>query len=382
MKVCVVIPTYNERGNISKLIESILSVFKSIKKFEIDILVADDNSPDGTGKIVQNYTKLHSNVHLLTGEKKGLGAAYMRGFRYAVNNFDVIVMMDADLSHNPKIIPKLLEEIRNGYDLVIGSRYISGGSTPDWNILRKLISRGGNLFARLVGGLYKVHDCTSGFRAIRADLLKKIDFKYLATRGYAFQATLLYELNMSGAKIKEIPITFYDRRFGETKLTKRDIIEFFLNSCRLRLRTGERLAKFVTVGFLGFIFNTFLLWLLTQKFDLYYIFSAAIAIESAIIFNFIFNDIYTFRDNIDHSNYFIRMLKFNGVALYGFVINLSVFYLLTRYTGMYFLFSNIIGIFIATAWNYIAVLDYTWRVKSVVYYTRKTYSLIRLKIDN
>jgi len=369
MKICVITPTYNERENISRLIDALLGIFKSLKH-EMHILVVDDNSPDGTGNIVRRYAKRHNNIHLLVGKKQGIGAAYIRGFKYAIGKFDVIIMMDADLSHNPQKIPELIKEIQNGYNLVIGSRYIPNGSTPDWGLSRKIISKCGNFFARIVGGLYKVHDCTTGFRAIKTNLLSQIDFRYLATRGYAFLTTLLYELYMCGAKIKEIPITFYDRKFGQTKLTKYDMVQFFLNSCRLRLRTGERFARFLIVGFCGAVLSTFLLWLLVENFGIFYLPAAAIAVEISIIFNFAFNDIYTFKDNIGKSDYLRRMLKFNAVALYGLTINLSVLYLLTTYTSLNYMFSNLVGILTATVWNYLAVMDYTWRVQTEVYYSK------------
>lgn len=377
MKACVIIPTYNEKDNITKLIDSLLDIFNSIKNFEMHILVVDDNSPDGTGELVETYNKLYKNVHLITGEKRGLGDAYIRGFKYAINKFDILVTMDADLSHNPKKIPEFLKQIQEGYDLVIGSRYIKGGATPDWNFHRKFISRGGNFFARIVGGLYKVRDCTSGFRAIRTDLLKKIDFKYLATRGYAFQTTSLYELYMADARIKEIPIIFPDRKFGKTKLTKIDMIEFFLNSCRLRLKSGERFTKFAIVGFSGVIVNTLLLWLFFEKFGLNLLLAGGIAIELSIIYNFIFNDSYTFKDNKNELSFLTRMLRFNLPALWSFLINLSILYLFVRHTRMYYLYANIIGIFVAMAWNYTVNLDWTWRVDSKINIPKSTTSTLK-----
>jgi len=378
MKACVIIPTYNEKDNITKLIDSLLDVFKFIKNFEMHILVVDDNSPDGTGQFVETYTKLHYNVHLITGEKKGLGAAYIRGFKYGMNKFDVLLTMDADLSHNPKKIPELLKQIEQGYDLVIGSRYVKGGSTPDWNLQRKIISKGGNLFAKIVGGLHNVNDCTSGFRAIKTDLLKKIDFRYLATKGYAFLTTSLYELYMADARIKEIPITFCDRKFGETKLTKKDMVEFFLNSCRLRLKTGERFTKFVIVGFSGVIVNTLLLFLFFDKFGLNLLLAGAIAIEFSIIYNFIFNDVYTFKDNKNELSFLARMFRFNLPALWSSLINLSILYLFVRYTNMYYLFANLIGISVAMAWNYIANIDWTWRIETKVEVPKKsTFSTLK-----
>jgi dolichol-phosphate mannosyltransferase len=369
MKCCVVIPTYNEKENISKLIRTLFRVFESIEH-DMHILIVDDNSPDGTSKVVRNFTSLYRNVHLLTGKKKGLGAAYIKGFRHVKDRFDLIVMMDADFSHDPYVLPKLIQEIENGYDIAVGSRYVPGGKTPDWSLTRKLISRGGNFFARVIGGLYRVHDCTTAYRAIKTELLRKIDFKYLATRGYAFLTTLLYECHMRGAKIKEIPITFYDRKFGQTKLTRKDMMQFFLNAFRLRLRTGQRFTRFLTVGFSGMIVNTLLLWMLMSK-GLHLLTAGAIAVETSILFNFVLNDIYTFNDQIGKSDFAIRMLRFNGVALYGFIVHLSILWLLTYHAGMNYLSANLIGIIGATIFNYIAVINYTWRVQSNVYYSKK-----------
>ena len=148
------------------------------------------------------------------------------------------------------------------------------------------------------------------------------------------------------------------------------MVQFFLNSCRLRLRTGERFARFLIVGFCGAVLSTFLLWLLVENFGIFYLPAAAIAVEISIIFNFAFNDIYTFKDNIGKSDYLRRMLKFNAVALYGLTINLSVLYLLTTYTSLNYMFSNLVGILTATVWNYLAVMDYTWRVQTEVYYSK------------
>jgi len=243
-KACIIIPTYNERENLKKLIPSLMDVSKNIKNYKTHITVCDDNSPDGTAQLVTDLAKEHKNLHILLGPKHGLGVAYQRGFRYAMqHNFDVIVMMDADLSHPPSLLPRMLAEIDKGYDFVIGSRYIPGGATPDWSLRRRLISFTGNFFARIVGGMYSVHDCTSGYRALRVDKLRKINFRDLATRGYAFMTTLLYEMYMSGAKIKEVPLIFYDRKIGQTKLKPRDMVEFFINSFRLRIKTYRRSKK-------------------------------------------------------------------------------------------------------------------------------------------
>jgi dolichol-phosphate mannosyltransferase len=236
MKVCVLLPTYNEKENIGKMLDQLLGVSKSIKD-ELSVLVLDDNSPDGTAYVVKGYMRKHRNIFLAMGKKEGLGKAYVRGFNHVMAKMpkiEVVFMMDADLSHDPSRIPAFLRCISQGYDFVIGSRYVPGGKIPDWGFSRRIISFWGNYFARFVAGLQEVHDCTSGYRAIRVSTLRKIDFRSLYTRGYAFLSTLLFEAKHSGARFKEIPIIFHDRRYGKTKLNRKDIMEFFLNSLRLR----------------------------------------------------------------------------------------------------------------------------------------------------
>lgn len=236
MHIVIVLPTYNEKENVQILIPQLFAAAKKIKNNKLFILVVDDTSPDGTAAEVKKLQKQHKLLFLLSGEKQGLGVAYLRGFHYALQKLkaDVLVMMDADLSHPAALIPSMIKEIANGADVVIGCRYIPSGATPDWNLKRRLISKGGNFFARIVAGLYRVHDCTSGFRAIRASVLQKIDTQQLHTKGYAFMITLLYELLAANAIVKEVPLVFYDRRFGVTKLTAKDMVSFFFNALRLR----------------------------------------------------------------------------------------------------------------------------------------------------
>lgn len=212
--------------------------FKKISH-ETSILVVDDRSPDGTADAVREQMKIFDNIHLITGEKEGLGAAYIRGMRYSMEKLgaDVVVEMDADLSHKPEDLPRLIAEIDEGYDLVIGSRYVSGGKLPpDWSLLRKANSRWGNRFARYVAGIDGVRDCTAGYRAIRTSLLKKINLNSLKVKGYSFQMKLLFEAFVEGAKIKEIPIEFVERKVGHTKIGPGDIIEFIWTAFKLRDR--------------------------------------------------------------------------------------------------------------------------------------------------
>jgi dolichol-phosphate mannosyltransferase len=240
VKVAVVLPTYNERENISPLIAEVIHQFENTSH-KLNLIVVDDNSPDGTARIVENLKMKTKNLYLLTGEKQGLGAAYIRGFQFAMKKIkpDVVVEMDADFSHDPKDLPRLINEIRNGTDFVIGSRYVRGGKAPrNWNRFRRANSRWGNRFARYLAGIDDVRDCTSGFRAIRTKVLEKIDLDKLKVRGYSFQMNLLYVAYINGAKIKEIPINFRERVWGHTKLGPSDIAEFMWNSVKLRFEKG------------------------------------------------------------------------------------------------------------------------------------------------
>ena len=250
MKVVVVTPTYREKDNIAPLISLLQEELRGIH-YDSHILVVDDNSPDGTADevrkvISQSKNSGKSNVHLLNGKKKGLGDAYMRGIKYALSELDadVILMMDADFSHKPKDVPRLISEIEKGADFVIGSRYVRGGKIPeDWNFFRKANSRWGNRFARYIVGIDNVKDCTAGFRAIKAKVLEEIDLDILKVRGYSFQMNLLYKAYMNGVRIKEVPVEFVERKKGHTKLGPSDILEFMISSFILRLQRGLIIKK-------------------------------------------------------------------------------------------------------------------------------------------
>ncbi len=236
-KVTVIIPTYNEAGNIGELLDSIFQQIGENKNYSFTVLVVDDNSPDGTARVVEELKK--SNVSLLQRKfREGLGNAYLDGFRYAMNELkaDVIFEMDGDFSHSPEYIPLFLNEIEEGCDFVIGSRHVSGGAIPEWGFHRRLISYLGNLFARTVLPLEGVSDCTSGYRAIKVSLLEKISLSDINVRGYAFQLSLLYSAIRNGAIIREIPIVFKKRRSGKSKLGILDVSEFIFEVFRLRIR--------------------------------------------------------------------------------------------------------------------------------------------------
>lgn len=224
--VVVIVPTYNERDNIAKLIDEIDAL-----RLPIDIFIVDDNSPDGTGEAVEAIKKTKVNVNIMhRNNKTGLGPAYIEAFRYVLGKakYDYIIHMDADFSHNPKVIPRLLEAVKT-CDVVIGSRYIKGGGVSGrWGFTRKFLSRFGNAYARLITGL-KVNDCTGGFRCYRRAVLESIDFNKWFLNGYGFLIQMLYEVDADKFKICEVPIFFDEREKDFSKMNLHIILEAFFS---------------------------------------------------------------------------------------------------------------------------------------------------------
>lgn len=235
MKQVIILPTYNERENISPLIEEIFSLLP-----EISILVVDDNSPDGTAAVVKKLQMRYSNLSLLERPvKDGLGGAYIEGFKRLLADLDIkdIVMMDADFSHHPKYLPQMLREVEN-YDLVIGSRYIKDGGIAKWELWRKILSAGGNFYVRILLGR-RVHDWTGGFNCIKADHLRKVNLDKIDLSGYAFIMGLKYFLIKASVAVKEIPIIFEARRGGESKLSHHIISEGIIAPWKILLKNHE-----------------------------------------------------------------------------------------------------------------------------------------------
>jgi dolichol-phosphate mannosyltransferase len=229
MKTLVIIPTYNEKENIGKIIPLVLE-----QDPDIEVLVVDDNSPDGTGKIVEEILATNRRVKLIQRVKKsGLGTAYLAGFQYALGNgYDYIFEMDSDFSHDPAYIPYFLSAIREA-DLVLGSRYIKGVNVVNWPITRLLLSYYANVYARWVTGL-PVKDSTGGFKCFKKEVLEKIGLDRIHSNGYAFQIEMSFRAWKKGFKIKEIPIIFVDRREGESKMSKKIVREAIWMVWKLR----------------------------------------------------------------------------------------------------------------------------------------------------
>jgi len=228
----IILPTYNEKENIGPLIEIIFSLLP-----EINILVVDDNSPDGTAAAVEELQKKYPNLSLLKRPvKNGLGGAYIEAFKKLLAEEDVknIVTMDADFSHNPKYLPQIIAEAEN-YGLIIGSRYIRGGGIAEWEYWRRFLSWGGNFYARILLGR-SVYDWTGGFNCIKADYLRKANLDKIDLSGYAFIMGLKYFLIKAGASAKEIPIVFEARRGGESKMSHHIISEGIIAPWKIILK--------------------------------------------------------------------------------------------------------------------------------------------------
>ena len=236
MKPIAISPTYNERKNISELISRVLSSYDGI-----DILIVDDNSPDGTAHVVKEIIQKDKRVHILERSGKlGLGTAYCAGFQWALENgYDRIIQIDADMSHNPDDIVHLLAESKN-FDVVIGSRYINGVNVVNWPLRRLILSYAANLYAQIITGL-PIKDATGGFKCFRGRVLETIDLSKITSEGYSFQIEMNFISWVKGFKIKEIPIIFSDRTVGESKMSKGIIFEAIYMVPLLKLRKIFRL---------------------------------------------------------------------------------------------------------------------------------------------
>ena len=241
LKAMIVIPTYNERENIEKLASSVLA-----QDPEINVLIVDDNSPDGTGQIADELAAGCERIKVIHRQGKlGLGSAYREGFRFALaQGAEYIVEMDADFSHDPAMLPVFLEKI-NHYDVVVGSRYVNGVSVVNWPIRRLILSYFASVYTRMITGL-ELSDCTGGFKCFRRNVLEAIDLKKIRSDGYSFQIEMNYRCLEKGFTIGEVPIIFIDRHSGTSKMSKQIVREAILMVWKLKL--GSILRKFIPAG--------------------------------------------------------------------------------------------------------------------------------------
>ena len=360
--ICVVLPTYNESGNIHSTLEKIFLNQIMLHGYKLNVLVVDDNSPDNTAELVKGLMPNYSGLNLISGEKKGLGDAYKRGIDYALNNLkaDLIIQMDADGQHDPGLIPKFIG-LTNNYDVIIGSRFIEGGGTPYFSSYRLLLSKLGNFLVRYLGAAYVIRDCTSGYRVIKRELLEKCQFSSFPTRGYSFQSWLICELLRQGAIIKESPIIFAKRETGESKLSLADQLEFFLNIVRIRFNNSEDFIKYCLVGLSGVIVNLGVYYYLTRFISFPITLSSPIAIEASIISNFFLNNFWTFKARPVKKSFQTRLLNFHLVAGVAGIINYLLFLALVYLVNIYDILAVLLGIAIGIIFNYAGNSLWTFR---------------------
>ena len=359
----VVIPTYNESLEIEKLLLKIISF--NLKHLEI--LIVDDNSPDGTGKIVKKLIKQYpKKIAILERKKKtGLGRAYIDGFRWALKKkYDFLISMDADFSHDPKYLSVLIRE-SDSYDIVIGSRYIKGGKIAGWKWFRHANSMLANFFTRVILGL-KPKDVTAGYKRYSIDFIKSLDLNNIISSGYAFQVEMIYHAQKQLRRIKEIPIVFIDRREGKSKISGE-----FVKSVKAIFAIADRdnstyqMIKFGIVGLLGFIIDLGLFNLLTVYVFLNIYFARTISFSFAVLNNYIFNKMWTSRDN--NKAVARQFAKFALVSILGLFLNLIVMFLIGKIVSSadgVFLKRNIpviCAMIVVYFWNYYVNKNITFK---------------------
>lgn len=354
MELSLVIPTYNESENISALVQKILEEFKE-NNILGEIILVDDNSPDGTGDILDVLKKKNRNIKVIHRKGKlGLSSAVVEGWK--VSSGEVLGVMDADLSHPPEKIHKLFNPIKSGNsDFTIGSRYVDGGKILGWNFKRKIMSRTATFFAK---PFTCVKDPMSGFFMIKRDC---ISFSKINSKG--FKILLEVILKASYKKIMEVPITFTDRTKGKSKAGSSEIFDYIKNlfGYRKYIRKGFReFFKFAVVGFIGTVINLAVLYSLTEFFGVYYLLSAFFAFIIAVVNNFVWNKIWTFKENVGYKT--IRKFgQFLFVSVIALGVNLSFLYLFTEMLGIYYLFSQIFAIAISLMVNFVGNKFWTFR---------------------
>ncbi len=325
-KVVIVMPAWNEAENIKEMIKVLVDQEFPKIKADMQLLIVDNHSKDGTDKIIEEASKTYQNIHLIQQDKPGLGWAYVRGMQYAMGKLkaDAILEMDADFQHPPRFVKPMVEAYLNGADYCIGSRYVKGGSVPkEWAISRKAVSFFGNLFIRIVLTNFKVHDLTTGFRLSRVKgVLDKIDLENLKDLDrFAYKVDLLYQCIKNSKKTVEVPLEFASRTKEKSKFNWKEMVATFWLAIILGIKDKQRFIKFGTVGFIGYLINAFTLKILTSL-DSPSIVAWSVPVELSIISNFTLNNIWTFRTEKITGLFTVikKFLVFNGTSLGALLI--------------------------------------------------------------
>jgi len=363
-KAVIVLPTYNEAGNIDKIIKEIFSTQTKLKNWQLAVLVVDDFSPDNTAAKVRSLQKKQSQLYLIQGQKKGLGQAYVRGFSYAIDKLKAMVVfeMDADLSHPTSLIPKMLYKIDKGADFVIGARYIKGGGIPkNWGLHRKIYSVLGNLIVSLGFMNFTVRDWTSGYRAIKTNFVKTVLFQMKQYSGYVFQIALLDKALKQNLNIVNIPLKFKEREKGVSKI---NAVEFIINIFGYMF-THSSFIKYVIVGLVGFFIDFSLTFLGVEFLKLAVWLATIISATTAVISNFIFNNLWSFAHKkiAGKEKLFAGFTKFSVVSLGSIIIQTLSLEFLTNLLGrpyLYFLKIAVIA-FLIIPYSYFMYNNFVWK---------------------
>src|SRR3990172_8381170 len=395
MRLVVNIPTYCERDNIEEIIKSVLSACKKIDA-DVHVLVSDSASPDGTVKIVKKISSRNPRVHYLDVKVRGLGVGVVKGHRFAIDKLkaDVLAQMDGDLSHDPSTLPIMFDYIKKGYDLVNGSRLMPGGKNLlGWH--RRLFTRGSALFCKLSWGTFNLSEYTNSYRMFTKELFEKIDFTKVPWRAktYIIQPSFLYAAVAAGARIKEVPIKFVDRKKGYSKAQivayTFDVLKF---GVKVRIQKSKMFVKFLMVGTGGYLVNAIALGLLNRgeiynmailakpvfsfiplhqlapKFLFFTIdrlfIASVISIELSVIFNFLFHDNWTFKTRRKDGLLITRFLKFNLTSAGSPIIQLISILVAFRIFSLHEQIGLVIGVGVGVFVNYLSNTLWIWKAHS------------------
>ena len=395
MRLVVVVPTYNEKENIEEIIKKVLQEAKNIPDFDLHVLVSDSHSPDGTAEKVLRISKDNARVHYLDVKERGLGVGIVIGHRYAIDRLkaDVLAQMDGDLSHDPSSLPTMLEYIKKGYDLINGSRLMRGGKNLlGWH--RRLFTRGSSLYCRLSWGTFHLTEYTNSYRVFTKKLFENIDFSKVPWRArtYIIQPAFLYAAITVGAKIKEVPITFEDRKRGYSKAQiisyTFDVLKFGI---KVRFQRSKTFIKFLMVGTASYLLNAIVLGLLNRgqiyavgvfakpllsfipqdggtptllflTFDRLFV-SSVISIELSIIFNFFFHENWTFRARSHEGSVITRFLKFNLTSIGSPLIQLTSILTFAKIFGLHEQIGLAVGVVCGLFFNYFVNILWIWKAR-------------------
>lgn len=393
MRLVVNLPTYNEKENIEEIIKKVLSEQKNLKNIDLHVLVSDSHSPDGTAQVVKNISKYNPKVHYLDVKARGLGVGIVKGHRFAIDKLkaDLLAQLDADLSHDPSSLPQMVDFIKKGYDLVNGSRMAKGGQNLlGWH--RRLFTRGSALYCKLTWGTFFLTEYTNSYRVFTKKLFEKIDFSKVPwkSKTYIIQPSFLFAAMAAGAKIKEVPIVFKDRKKGYSKA---QIIYYILDVLRfglkVRLQKSRTFAKFLLVGALGYFLNAAALGILNRgqiysqqvfpepllgflptitNAPTFLFFSvdrllvaSIISIELSIISNFLFHENWTFKERSHRGSPLLRFLKFNFTSIGSPVIQLASILFFARVLNKHEQIGLAIGVILGLFVNYTLNLLWIWK---------------------